>query len=141
MREALGGLPGSPRLRTADHGRLVHTQRKPCRLAAALSCVALSALLASCAVYRPDQRCVEPSSGDLVERDRIRVHLVDGTVIDDRFIRVDSDYLECESRRLPLDDIERVQVRRLSIPWTVVATAATACAALFGTIVISAVAS
>ena len=93
------------------------------RVGMVAGCLLLSFLLASCAVYRSRGRFSDVAHGQFAEGDRIRVHLLDGRRIDDRFVRINADTLECESERVNLDelcaqmdasgrtDVERMQMK------------------------------
>jgi len=84
-----------------------------CRSAMIAGIALVSVLLASCSSLRPAVTGIvvgDELAGSAIEPGtHLQIHLVDGSVVDDRFVRVNNQVLECELRTFGLDSIQFVE--------------------------------
>ena len=79
------------------------------RVTVIVLCGALGAGLVSCSAYSVVAEGDNLDSPDLESGDRIRIHLVDGSVIDDTFVRMRNNELECMRHTVDLASVASIE--------------------------------
>ncbi len=81
------------------------------RAVAAIACIAAAACVICGCTCRPISEIRTTSIRSLGVGDRISVHLSDGRIVNDRFVLVTDDVLECKLSRFPISEVDCVQRR------------------------------
>ena len=82
---------------------------------ALILCGLLAVTLSSCGYYSRVRKSVDSTHYDLDEGDRIRIHLVDGSEVEDSVVEVTQAELICETQTIRLDSVERIEKRNSAV--------------------------
>jgi hypothetical protein len=82
---------------------------------ALILCGLLAATLSSCGYYSRVRKGADSTHYGLDEGDQIRIHLVDGRVVEDSLVELTQAELICETQTIRLDSVERIEKRNSAV--------------------------